>query len=44
MLVSRDGQALRRFGKFGLLKKIPPENVFDNRIAALEHIKNHQAG
>lgn len=43
-LVSRDGQALRRFGKFGLLKKIPPENVFDNRIAALEHIKNHQTG
>jgi SulP family sulfate permease len=37
-IVSRDGQALRRFGKFGLLKKIPPENIFDNRIAALQHI------
>lgn len=38
-IVSRDGQALRRFGKFGLLKKIPPENIFENRIAALQHIK-----
>jgi len=43
-IVSRDGQPLRRFGKFGLLKKIPPEHIFDNRVAALEHINNHQNG
>jgi SulP family sulfate permease len=39
-IVAHPGQPLQRLDKMGLLRKIPADNVFEQRVDALEHIKN----
>jgi SulP family sulfate permease len=41
-IVASNGQPLQRLNKLGLLGKMPEENIVDNRIIALECIKDKQ--
>ena len=36
-LVGAKGQVLERLGKLGVLTSIPRDNIFDNRVSAMEH-------
>ncbi|KPJ92494.1 MAG: Bicarbonate transporter BicA [Gammaproteobacteria bacterium SG8_15] len=42
-IVSGQGQPLQRMERMGLLKVIPKENIFENRIHALEHLGNEKS-
>lgn len=43
-VVANEGQPLRRLEKLGLLKRMPKENVVDNRVDALEHVRDTELG
>lgn len=43
-IITTKEQALQRLGKLDVLKKIPEENIFTNRLDALERIRDTQTG
>lgn len=38
-IIANDGQPLQRLGKLGVLRHVPAENIVNNRLSALEHVK-----